>query len=190
MWLREWTLKCIIYTDCPWCCLVIWKKRRLGKNAFALIVAFSSLTWNIYRNRLLAKILPLEAKLHQQVHDYLMLVSEGRVRYCGQQIPAALKIRLLRWSRPVSHQPLTAGTGPVCAFWPAEEDRQCQYVVWVHQTVSPMGFLFDEGWFVSRDAGICFVIFPGGRLPDLAGRRIKSWGIGCVQWTQQLWSPG
>jgi len=63
------------------------KREEPGKNVFASIFGFSSLAWNIYCNRLIADILPPEAKLYQQISDCLLLISEGRVGYCGPAYP-------------------------------------------------------------------------------------------------------
>lgn len=84
-------------------------------------------------------------------------MSEGRVRYCWPAYPCCSENQIAV-SFPFFPQLLAAGTGPVCAFWPTEEDRQYQYMIWVHQTIPPVGFLFDEGRFVSRGFRVCFVI--------------------------------
>lgn len=63
------------------------KGKSQEKTVFASMFACSSLTWNIYRDRLLANILSPEAKLYQQISNCLLLISEGRVRYCGPACP-------------------------------------------------------------------------------------------------------
>lgn len=67
--------------------LLYGKREEPGKNVFALIFAFSGLTWNIYHKRLLANVLSPEAKLYQQISNCLLLISEGRVRFCWPAYP-------------------------------------------------------------------------------------------------------